>query len=342
MNTKPRKRPAGQSGMTLIELMIAMTLGLLLLLGLTNVYVAQRQAYRSNDNLAHMLSNGRVASELLAREIRESGLNPCGAGVVANELINANTSAWLNWDAGGIQGYGGAETLPGVTTGTATEERVAGTDAVILRSGTIGTPAVIASHAATSSAIQLNTTDHGYATGDILMACDYKRAAIFLATTASSSSASIAHASGSGTGKNCDAGFPSSCGAGGGHVFATNGMVSKLTVTAWYVGNNSRGGHSLFRIVNGGTPQEIAEGVANLQLWYLTRAGTSPAADYVVATSVTSWLNSAASPVIAVRVVVDLESTEMVGIDETSGDLTHMERQIMQVVSRRGYREILL
>ena len=68
----------GNRGLTLVELMIAMALGLFLLLGVVSVFLAQRQAYRTNENLAGLQNHARVAFELMAREIRESGLNLCG------------------------------------------------------------------------------------------------------------------------------------------------------------------------------------------------------------------------------------------------------------------------
>ena len=187
----------GNRGLTLVELMIAMALGLFLLLGVVSVFLAQRQAYRTNEDLAGLQNHARVAFELMAREIRESGLNLCGAGVVGNVVVGASSSDWLNWDAGGLEGYDGDVAMPVVSTGTAEAERVDGTDGIIIRSGTLLDGAVIASHPASSSAITLNTTNHGFSTGDILMACDYRQAAIFQATSASAASADIGHASGS-------------------------------------------------------------------------------------------------------------------------------------------------
>lgn len=339
MTARSYSRRSGVAGLTLVELMIAMTLGLFLLLGLVNVFLAQRQAYRTNENLAQLQSNARVAFELLAREIRESGTTLCGAQVVGNVVVNANASPWLDWSLGGIQGFEGDQTMPVVNTGTATAQRVAGTDGLMIRSGSLMGGTTIADHAATASPIVLNTATHGLVTGNVLIACDYTQAAIFQATNASPSSPNIAHAVGGGTPGNCSDGFPLACPPSGSqHKFDTNGFVAPLSVTAWYIGNNARGGRSLFRILNNGTPQEIAVGIADLQLQYLTRTGTTPATSYVDADdpSITSWAPTADPTVIAVRVVLDLESEEAVGTD---GDV--LKRQLMYVVSRRGFRETL-
>lgn len=337
MTPRPGTGRPRAAGLTLMELMIAMTLGLFLLLGLVNVFLAQRQAYRTNENLAQLQSNARVAFELLAREIRESGTTLCGAQVVGNVVVNANASPWLNWSLGGIQGFEGNQTIPVVNTGTAITERVAGTDGLMIRSGSLLGGSTIADHATSASPIVVNTPAHGLATGNILIACDYTQAAIFQATDASPSSPNIAHTAGDGTSGNCSDGFPLVCPPSGSqHKFDTNGFVAPLSVTAWYIGNNGRGGHSLFRILNNGTPQEIAVGIANMQLQYLTRTGNSPATSYVDASSIDSWTPGIDPTVIAVRVILDLESEEAVGTD---ADV--LKRQLMCVVSRRGYREIL-
>ncbi len=65
-------------------------------------------------------------------------------------------------------GYEGNATVPDVTDGTGTAQRIAGTDAVILRSGSLFTGAVIAAHAASASAITVNTASHGFVNGEIL------------------------------------------------------------------------------------------------------------------------------------------------------------------------------
>ncbi len=61
-----------QRGITLIELMIAITLGLLLMVVISNLFLGSKQSYRSQDNLARLNENGRFAIELLEKNIREA------------------------------------------------------------------------------------------------------------------------------------------------------------------------------------------------------------------------------------------------------------------------------
>lgn len=336
MNSNPAKV---QAGLTLVELMVAMAIGMLLILAVSNIFLAQRQAYRVNENLAHMQDSGRTAFELMARELREAGGNACGTTRIGNVVNGASGSIWLDWERGGVEGFDGGQDMPGVSTGTEAAERVAGTDALVLRSASLNEGVIITDHQTTSAQFKVNTTTHGFVPGDIVMACDYRQAAILQITNASSSNSTIVHNTGAGTPGNCSKGlgFPTDCDSvvGNEYSFEGNGFLNRLTTSAWFIGNNDHGGRSLFRIVNDGAAQEIAEGVADMQLEYLTRTGSSPASDYVDAMSVDDWANDASSLVIGVRVTLQVESRQNVGVD--AGRLS---RRIVHVVSLR-HREIV-
>ncbi|RDH45522.1 PilW family protein [Zooshikella ganghwensis] len=62
-----------QSGLSLIELMIALVLGLLLLAGVLQVFLGSSQTYRLTGDLARAQENGRFALDMLARDIRMAG-----------------------------------------------------------------------------------------------------------------------------------------------------------------------------------------------------------------------------------------------------------------------------
>ncbi|AUM00878.1 pilus assembly protein PilW [Rhodocyclaceae bacterium] len=324
-----------QRGLTLVELMIALVLGTVLLLGVTNVFIAQRESFRINENLARMQDSARIAFELMAREIREAGGTPCGTPLVANVVNDADTSDWLDWSDGGLEGFEGGVAMPGVAFGAGTAARVRGTDALKIRSGSVNEGIVITEHTPTAAQFKVNTVNHGFNDEEILMACDYRQAAIFQVTNASpGTNNTIVHNSGAGNPGNCSKGlgFPTDCGSATGneYSFEKNGFLTRLSATAWYVGSNGRGGRSLYRVENGGAAQEIAEGVTDMQLQYLTRTGNTMADAYVDADEIASWANDAAERVVAVRVVLNLESADAVGSDNAT-----LKRQLIHVVSLR-------
>lgn len=63
-----------QSGFTLIELMIAATISLILLLIIGTVFVSSRQAFRVQEDNARLQESGRFALEILGRSIKQAGL----------------------------------------------------------------------------------------------------------------------------------------------------------------------------------------------------------------------------------------------------------------------------
>ena len=70
----PRSRARRATrGVSLIELMTAMTIGLMILLGLTSVFVNSSNANREMKNNAEQIENGRYAIEFLAQDIRHAG-----------------------------------------------------------------------------------------------------------------------------------------------------------------------------------------------------------------------------------------------------------------------------
>jgi type IV pilus assembly protein PilW len=68
-----------QRGLTLIELMISITIGMIVLSALTYIYVGARGAYRSNENLARLQENGRFALDFLAKDLRMGGYSGCSS-----------------------------------------------------------------------------------------------------------------------------------------------------------------------------------------------------------------------------------------------------------------------
>ena len=79
------------AGFSLIELMVAITLGLLLTGGLIQLFTSTKVTFRTNDALARVQENGRFTLEVLKRELREAGTN----GFCAAQLERRSNSFWV-------------------------------------------------------------------------------------------------------------------------------------------------------------------------------------------------------------------------------------------------------
>src|SRR5690349_21027647 len=84
-------------GMTLVELMVAMVLGLVIIGGVIGVMLANKRSYSTNQGLAQVQETARTAFELMARDIRQAGGNGCDSPARTSNLLNSGTAWWQTW-----------------------------------------------------------------------------------------------------------------------------------------------------------------------------------------------------------------------------------------------------
>jgi type II secretion system protein J len=65
-----------QSGFTLVELMVAMSIFLLILVGIFQVFDPSSRAYSTTERKVNVQQNGRVAMDAMSRQIRMAGYFP--------------------------------------------------------------------------------------------------------------------------------------------------------------------------------------------------------------------------------------------------------------------------
>lgn len=90
-----RLRKVAQSGFGLIELMIAMVLGLLVLGAAFAIFQSNQRSFQSNEGINRLQENARVAFELMARDIRAAGGSACSSASVV-ETSGANSDLFKN------------------------------------------------------------------------------------------------------------------------------------------------------------------------------------------------------------------------------------------------------
>lgn len=296
-----------QDGFTLIELMIAMLLGLLIIGGVIAVFLSNKQTYATHNAISQVQDSSRNTFELLSRDIRETGLTGCGnPGRIANVLnIGPNgtgTKTWYADMANAIRGYDGSTADPAVAFSTATTSptsadtglRVSNTSSIQLVGGD-GTGLTVNSHDTTTSKITVNETDALLAAEDFVVICDPDHAVIAQVTSITGSPAVLTLAAGTTNPGNCSTGFgfPTDCATTTGSVYTYigNSQVSKLYAVDWYIGFNPLGGKSLYRVALGAgnttSQQEMVRDVSNMQISY--HSSTQSPASFISATTVTDW-----------------------------------------------------
>jgi len=253
--------PQHQHGLTLVEVMIAITISLILLAGVMQIFTGSRQTYRVQDNMARLQENGRFAMSFLSRDIRAGDYWGCFTGPAAftNNLAAGAGFIALN-TAGGIAG----------TDNTGLN----GSDTIIL---TMAAPAtgnitvVPPFMAAPNSPIQVSAPN-SLNLGDIVIIGDCDSADMFQIQAGSpGTTGTIIHGAG------VPVGGPPAPPAGPGNLTGllarrytgTAGVIEVQTIAyliqADAANNNEP---SLFQSVNGGVPVVLVEGVENMQILY--------------------------------------------------------------------------
>ena len=307
-------------GFSLIELMVALTLGLVLTAGLVQLFSSTKVTFNTNDALARVQENGRFALESLKRELREAGtLGFCAGQVPITNHLNTGCSggiddffnpdfAVVGWEYGGT-GLGGDFTLPAtLDPATATNDDwssqvnstklpsqlsgqvVPGSDVLVTRNLVV-VDSFTADPSAPNNTNQASidiTAPNGLPEDSVILVTDCSTADLF--QNRSNASA-----------KKLSAGTGSCSNPGPGNDnsidWATSYNDSMQTFTvqqvAYYIGVNDAGEPGLYRWnMTRGTvnarAQEIIEGAENLQVLY----GYSRAAPDGDGQHVNEWLSA--------------------------------------------------
>ncbi len=83
-----------QKGLTLIELMVSITIGLVVVGGLLYVYVGTRGAYRTSKSTSRIQEAGRFGLDSILRDVRQAGFIGCGSRVSLGALSPGGAPAF--------------------------------------------------------------------------------------------------------------------------------------------------------------------------------------------------------------------------------------------------------
>lgn len=294
-----------QSGLTLVEILVALAISMLLLAGVTQLFVSSKQTYRANDALSQIQESGRFALDMLARDLRMAGATGCEETDEIANVLNDPTGNWwshladgplLGFDAG-VNSYGGVGSA--FTTGNAIGNRIPanadgnGPDALIVLKSSGAEDYTIVSHNPTSAQFKLSGM-HNIQDGDVLTVCDTENTAIFQVTNANAANVTIVHNNGTGTPGNCTKGlgYPADCSSANGkaYQYGPDAVMVRYEPTAYYIGWSSagEGRRSLYR--RGLTPAaavELVQDVEDMQVLYGLDTNNDNAVDsYSTATAV--------------------------------------------------------
>lgn len=317
-----------QFGAGLVEILVALSIGLVLTGGLIKIFINSKQTYRYQDALANVQENGRIALAMLKRNVRmassiggcvgnkpmQSTFNPSSlssAGYIRNTLCPNNN--YTDDFGQAVQGYEGSSSgagwSPSLPSVLASEAILSGTDVLTIRGvqptriKVLKQPAAGTGQGPGSADLQI-ASNNQIKSGDILLAVDpsCQRAAIFQATNYNPNSGGFDNVVHNQAGGNCKNPSPSpgnQSKALGGNF--TDGYVYSLDTYSYFLKQTSTGDPALYQKIGGGSAQQLVDNVADLQILYgVESAGQI---QYLAANKVTDW-----GSVMSVRIYLLLRS----------------------------------
>lgn len=260
----PSARENPQSGFSLVELMVAMTIGFIVVASVGYVYLGSRSAFRTTDNMSRMQESARFALDMLSRDVRMAGFVGCGN--LANTSVNtiANPPVPAISAATAIVGYddGAGWTNPSGIT------RLAGD--VITIQGAFGAGVSITGNCVPVNAnLQITGNPYGFEQDDVLVVSNCTNTDVFKVTNTPGSSGlvTLAHSNSSNTSNNVSATYCSDAG------------IFRFEQYDYFIGQNPAGRRALYRVSIKEGAQELVENVENMQVEFGRDTNADRAAD---------------------------------------------------------------
>lgn len=279
-----------QRGLSLVELMISITLGLILMTGVIQMFVGSKKTFFSQQSMSRVQETGRLAIEYISRDVRMAGFMGCPTrsqlgGVSITSTLNSPTS--FRWDyLAGIRGYKFASvsdsmyvTLSGLSSPNGDPiTPLLNTDVIHIVGASGNSTAITANKESThfitelteevSGGCSAGNRFNGLCEGDILVATDCVAAKVVQATSISKSGSDIEIYHGNPSGA---APGNSSTSWGGAasteYSFDPGAELIQMQKIVYYIKNNAGGQPALWQWVNG-TNTELFEGVERLYVTY--------------------------------------------------------------------------
>ena len=255
-------------GFSLVELMVALTIGLIILSAVSMLFVGSKKTYSTQDSLARLQENARFAMQFIIKDLRLAGYYGCIDDINADSINSTlNNSADFFYNAQipieGLNNATGAWYPSGETTLPTNIK--AGTDAVAIRKADASSGIYLDQEMPNTSAVLKTNTINGISDGEIIMISDCASADIMQITQLNSTDPHIVHNSGdndplpgNSTQKLSKSYSPSGNGT----------RVMKFTTVQYYIATGASGNPALFRKELSKTPVELVDGIENLQILY--------------------------------------------------------------------------
>lgn len=288
-------------GFSLVELMVAMALGLFLMLGVAQIFINTSSTHRGQNALAEIHESARYAISYLAKDIQRAGDKGCVLGNVG--LVNKFNNVGFWWDFSsednnwvldrGIEGFEAQAGAWDRGIDAAISNPVIGSDILVLR-GTEGQAIPVADSVSVNADLTLHDANHTLQQGDFIVASyDCSNAAFWQITNDPVGSTTVQYDACAATGtRPCNSAVNTQMKLSPDPATDTYPEIRKISTRAYYVRNNPNGVPSLYFTDGITVPQELVEGVEQLQLTYGINSNNNQwetVQEYLTADAVNDW-----------------------------------------------------
>lgn len=315
-----------QQGFTIVELMVAATLGLLVLAGAITMFISNKRVYSEQDEMGRLQENARFALDMLVRDIRMAGYAGCADEIdaVTNHVNGYDNDDTLYF----FRPVEGSEDAANWDPSNSAEEvgnMLDDSDAITVRYlGPTGISVMNPAMTTASAAIHI-TTNSGLEKGDIVAITDCNSADIVVMTSDPSNTGCGPGAESTSPDDSCKSTFNHNTGSVTGaepgnwlkdlsKTYTSDAKILTYVTRRYYVGNNGTGNEFvLYRKSGVAAAEPVIDGVESMQILYgEDTAGNDQIADtYVTASAVSDWDN-----VVSVRVGLLMRTVDEFGVDE--------------------------
>jgi len=252
MNIQTPLAAKNHSGFSLVELMVAMTLGLIVVGAVAYAYLGSRAAFRTTDNMSRMQESARYAIDALSRDVRMAGYFGCGSLSNLNVTTIANPPVPLITADTAIIGY---DDGAGWVNPTAIV-RAAGD--VITIQGAFGGGVPIAGNWAPANAqVQTAGNPYGFLQNEVLVVANCTTADVFRATNVINGPtlSTFAHSNAGNSGNRVG-------------TYGPDASLLRFEQYDYFIGINPNGRRALYRSSIREGAQELVENVENMQVMF--------------------------------------------------------------------------
>ncbi|MCR4300973.1 MAG: prepilin-type N-terminal cleavage/methylation domain-containing protein, partial [Sulfuricaulis sp.] len=90
-----------EGGFTIVELLVAVTIGLIILAGLSQLFATSRGTYKLDEGLSRMQETGRFAFEFISKDVRMAGYSGClNKSITVKNNLNTPTDYMTDFGPG--------------------------------------------------------------------------------------------------------------------------------------------------------------------------------------------------------------------------------------------------